>query len=210
MIQHVSRGGVVTSFLGSLEMVFATVPAVVAYDDDGPAPPVQVAYPFPAPGPGPPPTPGGPGLRGNPAPVSDGPDADDDVQLTLTFWRPQRKAVPAWRESGDWIDLGNLEYEVQVAESGGRCPQDAFSESDNEIELFAPGPQTFSPGFKDLVGDRPANTNNKFTYTLNLSRCLEANGFPFDGTTNAYAFSFLARSPNRPNQAQQGIFFRRN
>jgi hypothetical protein len=41
MIQRVLRGGVETSFLGALQYVFATVPAVVSYNDDGPGGPTQ-------------------------------------------------------------------------------------------------------------------------------------------------------------------------
>lgn len=205
LIQRVIRGGVETSFLAALQYVFATVPAVVSYDDDGPGGPVQVTYPFPGPDPmtglG-----GGPGLRENPAPVSDGPDADNDVELTLIFWRPQREALAQWGETGDWIDIGRLKYEVQVEESGRRCPQSAFTESDPDLAPNAPS--DINPGFTDLQGDRPARPTNTFTYTLNLTKCLEATGFSFNPGDES-AFSFVARSPSGPDNAQQGVFFKR-
>lgn len=206
MVQTVTRNGVKTSFLAALQYVLATVPALVAYDEDGPggAAPIQVTYPFPGPGPGG--TGGGPGLRGNPAVVGDGPDADTDAELTVTFWRPQRRAVPAWNEPGDWIDIGGLHYEVQVRESGRRCPQDAFTE--DHPELASNGPSAMNPGLTDLAGDRPADAANTFTYTLNLTRCMEANGFSFD-TGDEGAFSFLATNPNGPDNSQQTVFFKR-
>jgi hypothetical protein len=148
---------------------------------------------------------GGPGLRGNPAPVSDGPDADNDVELTVSFWRPQRRAVPEWGESGTWIDIGGLRYEVQLEERGARCPQNAFSESDPEISPNNPGAS--SPGLTDLAPSRPANAANTFSYTLNLSRCLDANGSSWG--SEGHAFSFLATNPNGPDNAQQTVFFRR-
>jgi hypothetical protein len=205
MIQTTTKDGVTTSFLAALQYILATVPAMVSYNDDAPGGATQIPYPFPGPDPG---TGmgGGPGLRGNPAPVSDGPDADDDVELTVTFWRPQRRAVPAWGESGTWIDIGGLHYEVQVRESGRRCPQDAFTE--NHPELSTNNPSTsVNPGLTDLAPDRPADPANKFTYTLNLTRCLEANGFSWGN--EGHAFSFLATNPNGPDNSQQTVFFKR-
>ena len=207
MVQTTVVNGVTTSYLASLQYVLATVPAMVSYDEEGPGGVTQIPYPFPGPDPG---TGmgGGPGLRGNPAPVSDGPDSDNDVELTVTFWRPQRRAVPAWGESGTWIDIVGLRYEVQVEESGGECPQDAFTENNREI---SDSPSTTAPpGLSDLAPDRPANAANTFTYTLNLTQCLEANGFSFSdggGPDGAHAFSFLATNPNGPDNSQQTVFF---
>lgn len=195
MVQTTVVNGVTTSYLASLQYVLATVPAMVSYDDDGPGQPTQVPYPFPF---------GGPGTRGNSAPVSDGPDADNDIELTVTFWRPQRRAVPEWGESGTWIDIGGLKYHVEVEESGSRCPQDAFSENDPELAA------NMNPGLTDLAPDRPADAANTFTYTLNLTRCLEANGFSFNdggGPDGVHAFSFLATNPNGPDNSQQTVFF---
>jgi hypothetical protein len=206
MIQTTTRSGVTTSFLAALQYILATVPAMVSYDEEGPGGTTTIPYPFPGPEPG---TGmgGGPGLRGNPAPVSDGPDADDDVELTVTFWRPQRRSVPVWDETGTWIDIGGLKYEVQVDESGARCPQDAFSENDPE-EMAPNDPSTsLSPGLTDLTDDTPSDPQNTFAYKLNLTRCLEHNGRSFaDGA--GHAFSFLAANPNGPDNSQQTVFFR--
>jgi hypothetical protein len=205
MVQTRVKDGVTTSYLASLQYVLATVPAMVRYDEEGPGGVTEIPYPFPGPVNG---IGGGPGTRGNAAPVSDGPDGDDDVELTVTFWRPQRKAVPEWNEPGTWIDIGGLKYQVQVEESGGRCPQDAFS--GNDPQEMAPTPSD-NPGLTDQTGDAPSDPGNTFTYTLNLTRCLEANGFSFSdggGPDGVHAFSFLATNPNGPDNSQQTVFFR--
>jgi hypothetical protein len=204
MIQRVTRSGVETSFLAALQYVFASVPALVSYDD-GQGNAVTVPYPVPAPvfGVG-----GGPGTRDNGLSVKARPNGD--VVLTLTFWRPQRKAVPAWGETGEWIDIGRLKYEVQVEESGRRCPQSAFFEKDPDLALHSSSPiyADYAPGFSDTDGDHPASGTNTFTYTLNLTRCLESNGFSFNPGEQR-GFSFLAVNPSGVDNAQQGVWFKR-
>ena len=205
MVQTTVVNGVTTSYLASLQYVLATVPAMVRYDEEGPGGVTEIPYPFPGPVNGI----GGPGTRGNGAPVSDGPDGDDDVELTVTFWRPQRKAVPEWGESGTWIDIGGLNYQVQVEESGRTCPQAAFVENDPELAAISPSSDA-PPGLSDLAPDRRADAGNTFTYTLNLTQCLETNGFSFSdggGLDGSHSFSFLATNPNGPDNSQQTVFF---
>ena len=203
MIQHVLRNGVDTGFLAKLQYVFASSPAVMSYRGETGST-RTVEYPYTAKK-----DPDGTGPMPNlPAPfqVADGSDAGDDVSVTLTFWRPQRSPVAAWGESAQWIDIGRLRYETQVEYSGRRCPQSAFSENDDTIALNT---QEFEGlGFTDLTDDQPANRNNTFTYTLNLSQCLEPNGFSFEpGETRG--FSFLAVNKTCCDNAQQGIWFER-
>jgi hypothetical protein len=207
MIQRVKRGGVETSFLGALQYVFASVPAVVSYArETGPA--VTVPYPYTAAtdpdGPGPIPS------RPEPFAVADGPDPDSDVEVELTFWRPQRAAVPEWGETGDWIDIGRLRYSVEMEFSGLECPQGAFSESDPDLALNnARGiPEEFGPGFTDTDGDHPASRANTFTFGLNLTRCLASNGFTFDPGQER-SFNIRANNWSGVDNAQQAIWFRR-
>lgn len=202
MIQHVTNGDLgVTAYLAQLQYVFASVPALVAYDD-GQGNESTLEYPVPGANPGPP----GPGTRDNGIPVAAGPNGD--VVLTLTFWRPQREAVPEWGETGQWIDIGGLRYEVQMEESGKRCPQGAFSENDLNLELNGSQLADQFPGFSDLADDQPANRANTFTYSLNLTRCLGSNGFSFNSGEDR-AFSFLASNPAGIDNAQQSIWFKR-
>ena len=89
-------------------MCYQTTPALASYtDEDGNS--RTMSYPV---------TPGSPGTKENPFIVSDGPDADStppgasgpipEIEVTLTFWRPQRKALP--EEPGEWIDVGHTVY----------------------------------------------------------------------------------------------------
>ena len=198
MIQRVLRGGVETAWLASLPYLFASVPALVSYDDG--RGPVTVPYPVT--------DPNAPGTRGNGFPVEA--RANGDVVVTLKFWRPQRKPEPAWGESGDWIDIGHLRYEVQFQETGNECPQTTFSEDDPDLALHSSSPvyAEFPPGFSDTDGDHPSSTSNTFTYTLNLTDCLRSDGAAF-GVGDERVFSFVAADPAGVDNAQQGIWFRR-
>ncbi|HEX2232840.1 MAG TPA: hypothetical protein VHG69_05700 [Thermoleophilaceae bacterium] len=182
---------------GMLRFVFATTPALVSYDDDGPggSDPVPISYPV---------APAAPGSSfSSGLPVR--PRPDGQVILTLTFWRPQRSSIPG--ETGQWIDIGGVSYEVQDAQPPhGNCPPTAFSENDPEL--------THSggfPGFRDTAPDRPANPGNTFTYTVNLTRCLASSGVAssFDQPGEQHGFSFGGRAPSALDITQQSVSFRR-
>jgi hypothetical protein len=197
----------------NLQFVFATTPALVSYDDDGPggAPPTPVPYPIsgPSSNPGGPPTPSGPGTQGNGLTVRARPNGH--VVLTLEFWRPQRSRLdtdpkPKEGESAVWTDIGGGNYEVQIANMGFQCPQSAFSEDDPEL--------TQSPGSRRLTDealDRPANPANTFTYTVDLTECAESSGLGarFDEGGEQLQFTFGGRPANSVDFAGQTVFFRR-
>ena len=89
-----SDGNEVGTFSKTLQYVFATVPALVSYDD-GAGNSGNVSYPVAAPEP-PPGSPGGPGHKRNAFPVTPRPPGDPaagDVLVTLTFWQPQRRPI---------------------------------------------------------------------------------------------------------------------
>jgi hypothetical protein len=141
--------------------------------------------------------------------VGELPDRDRRLDRP-TFWRPQRRAVPEWGETGDWIDLGRLQYQVQVEYSGRTCPQNAFSATDPDLALNSSSPiyADDAPGFTDLGPDRPASRANTFTFTLNLTRCLASRGFSFN-PGEVHGFSFLAVNPSGVDNAQQFMPFKR-
>jgi hypothetical protein len=157
--------------------VFATTPALVSYDD-GAGNSVAMDYPVP---------PGGPGTMANPLPVEAQPSGD--VILTLTFWRPQRRAIPP--ESVGWVDIGGLNYTAKTHFTDAPdCPQDAYSDGDPNL---VPSESTFPRGLVDLAGDAPSSPANTFTFTLNLTECREAHGASFDpGETVTVPFSGVA------------------
>ena len=186
LIERVTTGGVETQLTTTVQYVFATVPALVSYNDrQGNA--ATISYPV---------ADGAPGtVPGNGLPVTAGPNGD--VIVTLTFWRPQRRPIAGEACLGstppcEWIDIGRLGYFAGSSE--GECPQNAFSSRDPTL-IKGPytGDEPLDPsigGFTDLAPDRPANPANTFTYSLNLTRCLAANSLTFNpGETQVLGFT---------------------
>jgi hypothetical protein len=184
LIQRVTSNGVETDYTAMLPYIFATVPALVSYDD-GQGNAATVGYPHAS---------NGPGTLGNPFPVAAGPNGD--VALKLTFWRPQRKPIPP--ETGSWIDMGKLSYSADVQSLGTTqtsplnrlCPPSAYSTNDPNLSQ----PEMLSSnrgGVTDLAPDQPANPANTLTYTLNLTNCLAALGLKWQPGESALV-SFYA------------------
>jgi hypothetical protein len=175
-------------FTGTLSYLFETVPALASYTDEA-GNTTATSYPlasytdeagnttamsYPV-------VPGAPGTQQNPFGPTDGPDADTDVEVTLTFWRPQRTALP--EEPGRLIDVGHTVYiasgrgflEDASSFQGRSCPSSAYSETDpNLTPAQAPDfPLWFESvsGLEDSADDQPADPANTFTFTLNLNRC---------------------------------------
>jgi hypothetical protein len=195
LIERVTIGGVETEFPATLQYVFATVPALVSYDD-GQGNSATVSYPVAGPDPGP----AGPGTGENPFPVAA--DPSGDVSLTVTFWRPQRRPIPP--EPGAWTDIGGLFYTAANTATAQFCPQAAFTEADPSLALpSGPIQRPGAGGFVDLAADQPASAANTLAYTLNVTQCLDSLGLEWNpGETRSFDFSALAN--NRPDEAGQG------
>jgi hypothetical protein len=191
MYQHVAIGGDITKcpppdgqiipgckkYTSTLPFVFATSPALTAYrPEDGAE--VAVTYPLPSE------APGGPSEGFT---VSDGADPDQNVEVLLTFYRPQRRPTSesecVQRQAGctqtEEIDIGGLGYAVGVSDppgpstaGGQQCPQGAFSELSPELR-----PEPLS-GFGGGVADTAADQNSAVTpadtlsFTLDITQCL--------------------------------------
>lgn len=178
LIERVTKGVTGADFppgdySGTLQFVFAAVPALVSYSDTA-GNSATVSYPVAAPGAdcSPPGCPGGPGTEGNGFPVSAPPGKD--IKVTLTFWRPQRTPIPP--ETAEWMDIGGLAYRVTFPEGnttgspGGSCPERAFTAPGSELT-----PTTDPDGggvLADSAPDRAADPQNTFAYTVNLTECL--------------------------------------
>lgn len=196
------------SFPSTLQFVFATVPALLSFSD-GQGPPATISYPVPD----------GPGTQSNPFAVGADPNSGD-VRLTLTFLRPQRRPIPGEPGYSDppttWTDIGGLAYTAAVADIGGVCPQSAFSEADPPDRNLDPATPDSAPkvfnmgrgGFIDQALDQPADPTNTFTYTLNLTRCLAANGLSFN-PDEVRGFDFQGITPNFGGVADQLVYFKR-
>jgi hypothetical protein len=154
-----------TEYAGVLNFVFNTVPAVKAYRfDDGEV--VEQIY------------------------DSQGVPADDGIltvpsgatTVTLTCWRPQRKAAPGetGTGAGNWIDMGKLSWEapplpmadreggpvsVETGETGYILS--ASSETAAGSTAIAVDPDDWS--IVDAAGDKPADAANTITLTLDFA-----------------------------------------
>lgn len=195
LIARTKRDGVNEAFIGTLSHLFQTVPALAAYTDEA-GNTTTMSYPV---------APGASGTRENPFAPTDGPDADTDVEVTLTFWRPQREALPD--EPGRWIDVGHNIYiadgrgalEDASSFQGGSCPASAYSETDPNLTpaqapdfpLFYEQPVS---GLEDSAHDQPADAANTFTFTLNLNRCFGLYPVEQHGTLGL----FLRAQPANP------------
>jgi len=207
LIERVTTGGVETLFPAMLQYVFATVPALVAYND-GAGHSATVSYPASG------------QSTFTVAPRPAGAPAAGDVVLTLTYWRPQRSRIandpqPQSGESGEWTDIGGLVYVAGIGHTGAFCPQEAFSDprSDPVPNLLVPptGPvhRPDAGGFSDLAVDHPASAANTLTYTLNVTRCLAAKGLPAWGSGETQALALSALGANTADEAQQQVSFKR-
>lgn len=207
LIERVTTAGVESQFPATLQSVFATVPALAAYSD-GQGNAATVSYPAAPPG-----TPGGGGLgtHGNGFPVTTG--VGGEVVVALTFWRPQRGPIPP--ETAEWTDIGRLTYLASVGcvpELPGpqrcaekACPQDAFTTTQTG---WTPStlPSYRGGGLSDPAPDASADPANTFTYSLNLSRCLTANGLTW---VPGQQYEFNLTGTNESDFAQQKVFFKR-
>ncbi|HEX2232456.1 MAG TPA: hypothetical protein VHG69_03735 [Thermoleophilaceae bacterium] len=194
LILRLTNGGQETQLTDTQQFIFATVPALASYVDETGAR-TTIAYPV---------APGAPGAHpGNGLPVVDGPDADGDVEITVTLWRPQRRPTseeecvqPPAPNCGatEWIDVGGLDYAAATKEgverfegSPGWCPQDALRSDDPNLRPGFGDPE--GGGFRDLAPARPANRANTFRYTLNVTKCLNRYGLDFpSGATRGVRF----------------------
>jgi hypothetical protein len=206
LIERVTSGGSEIQFASTLQYVFATVPALVSYDD-GRGNSVTVSYPVPGADPATGIGPSGPGTRANPFPVAARPNGD--VVVTLKFWRPQRRPIAP--ETGEWIDIGRINYTAEIADVGLGCPSNAFSENDPDLTPRITTPADIeddTAALADRAPDRPASAANTFTYTLNLTRCLAAHGRSFN-PGQAQGFAFRGFVSNGSDDAQQYVAFKR-
>ena len=198
LVERVTTNGVETAYPATLQYVFNTIPALVSYQDGTMSSPHVVPYPVEF---------GHPGSRSEDGfPVSDGSeDADSDVELTFSFWRPQRHRIPGDPGEGEWMDIGGLTYTLRGFFAGGQfCgPQAAYSTQDPSLIPAPPEilgtDQKGVPGggFTDRAPDRPADRANTLSFTVNLSECVRAQGASFNpGDSLPLQLTAISAAPN--------------
>jgi hypothetical protein len=200
-IEHVTTGTTTTHVPGILNYIFSTTPALARWAD-GSGASGSVTYPA------------GPGASGTaPNPIALTAGADGNVVATLTFWRPQRKAIAGSGEGTGWIDIGGLGYTADIpngpsaggpgAPGGpgrGRCDAGAYSTADPSLSVA--GDQVL-----DTAADRPADPANQVTFSVDLTRCLTNGGVTWN-VGETLAVDIQARS-NYGDNAAQKVYFRR-
>lgn len=194
MIERITSGDATSELPGVLNFIFNTTPALIAWDD-GAGNSGQVNYPI---------EPFAPGLPENPIEVAAGPSGD--VIVTMTFWRPQRRAISGAGEGGGFVDIGRLQYTADVPNGPGggggspgpgpgNCPQATYTPGTG----MAPHPNDL--GLLDQSGDGPADPQSTLTFGVNLTQCLASAGLTWSSGQNLQV-DIQARSQFGDNAAQ--------
>lgn len=134
------------------------------------------------------------------------------TSVTLTFWRPQRKATPAEAAAGEWVDIGGLMYIVQIIGPtspsnpipGGNAPQSAYSNASANGAPITLTPE--NEGVLDTAADAPSNPANTITFTLDLTKCYPDGALGMIGAGEVLDIDLMAQSAYGDNAAR-GLFF---
>lgn len=156
-----------TQYPGAVNFVFNTAPALKSYRFDTDTTTTEVVY-------------GANGVR---------PEGDtqftvpsDASKVTLTFWRPQRKATPGEPASaGGWVDIGGLTYTMQLGaprqnmDDPGTGTHDATGAYSDAVANGVPvTPNMWNNDVLDPALDLPSDPGNTISFTLDLSKCFSS------------------------------------
>jgi hypothetical protein len=199
LIERTSSGGTVTETPATLNFVFTTTPALASWTSSA-GQSGTVGYPVTA---------GAPGTRDNPFTVSAGPDGH--VAVSLSAWRPQRRAIAGAGEGTGFIDIGHLQWESRVvtAGSGPGDPGQVVDCRGPGIYSTTDADLTASPdtGLLDQSADAPASAGRTVAYTVDLTACLATRSVAWSpGQT--VQLEIAARSLGGGDNTAQQVFFR--
>jgi hypothetical protein len=190
-----------TSYAGTLNFVFVTAPALASYQFNTDAAPTVVPYD-----------------ANGVAPFGMTPSSRILVpsgasSVTLTFWRPQRRALAGEVDNAiGAIDIGGLEYRVDIPNPAGPLegPQDVGTHSAIGALANAAGngvPVAVNPksdGVIDPAIDAPASSTNTVCFSVSLPICFSNWPSFVSGTT--FDFDIEAQSPYGDNAARKLYF----
>jgi len=154
---EVAQNGI--QYPGVVNFVFNTVPALASYQFDAAAPTAMVYDAN--------------GVPANHSLLMVPPGAKE---VTLTWWRPQRRAAPG--EAGMWIDMGGLSYDAPLLGPAitGEGAELTGTYSDVGAYVSAASNGASIPvdsrgwGVVDPAADAPASVGNTMSMTLSLER----------------------------------------
>ena len=164
----------------ALSAYFVTTPAIVSYASGGPE--TRLSYPLP---------PGSPGCCGQGEGTPDGnPIVLQSERLTLTFWRPQRAAIPG-AESGAFTDMGGLSYGVVPGVPGSSGEFSCAGQYSGLSSTLTAQPSTgIRPEegallfpLRDSARDAAPAPDRTLSFTVDLGACLRAAGIAPAGRT---------------------------
>ncbi len=217
LVLHSTVNGVETQSATTVGFAFSTQPVYSRYDD-GQGNSANISYatdPCPA----------------EPCTVPVRADANGDVVVELSVWRPQRSRLDTEVGDGKWMDMGNLTYLAQSrlpfkqGEQPGNhgCPQGSLSESDPNLAPPTPEAPLLPEGdyysgwggFRDSSADQPQDPSNTLTFTVNLTQCIAARGLSFEPGDvaglgiQAFALGAYAANgdPGDVSTAESGVYF---
>ena len=198
LIERVTSGGTETDVPSTLNFVFNTTPALTSWTSTG-GQSGSVTYPVAA---------GAPGTSLNPFVVSAG--GDGNVVVSMTFWRPQRRAIAGAGETGDFIDIGHLHWSSRLITAGQSqqvldCPG-AYATSDPNLSPVSASDPI--GGLIDGAGDAPADASHTLSFSLNITSCLAAKGVAFN-SGDTVQLEIVARSQTAGDNSAQQVFFKR-
>ena len=191
---------------GTLNFAFNTAPALKSYQFDTDAQPTEIVYDTDA------------------VQIRDGRRELGGVQIevptapvrassvTLTFWRPQRKAAPGEAASpGGWVDIGGLWYAVGPSapkqsidgpEVGTASVVGAISNVRANGATVPPPP--WEGGVLDPAADLPADPGDTISFTLDLATCYSS----WPGLTSGAFFTVgLQAMGGYGDNAATGLWF---
>jgi hypothetical protein len=187
------------SYPGTLNFVFNTAPALQSYQFDTEQTPTVLTYD----------SEGMTALGMTPTSRLQVPQGANTV--TLTFWRPQRRATPGEVGADGWIDIGRLQYRVDIPNgawvdghelSGTHRATGAYSNaSANGI------PITTTPtddGVIDPAADAAASSAHTVSFTVSLATCFS--DWASFGPGTQFDFDIQAQSAFGDNAARKLYF----
>lgn len=152
---EVAQNGI--QYPGVVNFVFNTVPALASYQFDD-ASPTAMVY-------------DANGVPANHSLLVVPPGAKE---VTLTWWRPQRRAAPG--EAGTWVDMGGLSYGAPllgpaITSEGAELPG-TYSDVGAYVSAVSNGVSVPMDaggwGVIDPAADAPANAGNTISMTISL------------------------------------------
>ena len=168
----------------TLSYVFDTVPALDTWSD-GAGDSGTITYPSAT---------TASGTFANPLPVSA--NSSGDVVVTLTWWRPQRQGIAGAGEPA-FMDIGHLAYSLTFygespypapPPAPSACDATAVTTSDRNVTPTPAQYQNANGSTPELLidnaDDQPANPANTLMATVDLTKCLAANGKSFPVGSN--------------------------